>query len=247
MLLSILDRVFMLGYLRKAQLSLLVILLTCPVTMAYANGDFDNDEQCAVSNTKKCYSTHVKKHKKHHAKKHSRCHRAVGKSHVSNKTESDIEDDSESEGERENRDCKERIIKGYCEPFSPRKVDCKIINPADLVDFTCDAFSDKIQSCEAYSCQAPYMLDPSVKTTWKIQGKSGDRCIVSSTTEDIGMKDDNGAPVPLTQTCEYDEIGIKGLIRRFNDLEKRYFHFSTCEHFEGVHNCTFKSGDMSIK
>jgi len=231
----------MLGYLKKAQLSLLVILLTYPVTMAYANDDFDNDEQCAVSNTQKCYSTSAK-HKKHRAKKHR--HRAVGKS---NKIESDIEDDTESEGGRRSRNCKEHIIKGYCEPFPPIRVDCKTINPADLVDFTCDAFSEKIQSCEAYTCQAPYVLDPSVKTTWQIQGKSGDRCVVSSTTADIGMKDDNGAPVPLTQTCEYDEIGIKGLIRRFNDLENRYFHFTTCEHFEGIHNCTLKSGDTPVQ
>lgn len=234
----------MLGYLRNAQLSLLVILLTCPVTVVYANGDYNNDEQCLPCNVKKCYSAPVKKHKKQCAKKHHHRHRAVGKS---NKIESDIEDDTEAEGGRANRDCKEHIIKGYCEPFPPIRVDCKTINPADLVDFTCDAFSEKIQSCQAYTCQAPYVLDPSVKTTWQIQGKSGDRCIVSSTTEDIGIKDDDGAPVPLTQTCEYDEIGIKGLIRRFNDLERRYFHFTTCEHFEGIHNCTFKSGDMSIK
>ncbi|HQW58402.1 MAG TPA: hypothetical protein PK583_05565 [Gammaproteobacteria bacterium] len=242
----------MLGYLRKAQLSLFVISLTCPVTMAYANGDFgnDNDKQRTVSNTKKCYSTHVKKHKKHHAKKHSHANGVARKSHVSNKAEDDIENDIEndmgSEDGGKNRNCKESIIKGYCEPFPAIRVDCKTINPADLVDFTCDAFPDKIQSCEAYTCQAPYVLDPTVKTTWQIQGKSGDRCIVSSITEDIGIKDNDGAPVPLTQTCEYDEIGIKGLIRRFNDLEKRYFHFSTCEHFEGIHNCTFKSGGANV-
>ncbi len=222
----------MLGYLRNVKISLLIILLACPITMAYANGDLDNDEQCRVLKPKKCYSTHVKKHKKHRAKKYT------------HRLENDIGDDTV--GERQTN-CKESIIRGYCEPFSPIRVDCQMINPGDLVDFTCDAFSEKIQGCEAYTCQAPYVLNPSVKTTWQIQGKRGDRCIVSSITEDVGIKDNHGAPIPFTQTCEYDKIGIKGLIQRFNDLEKRYFHFSTCEHFEGIHNCIFKSGDTPLQ
>ncbi|HXH54671.1 MAG TPA: hypothetical protein VNK03_02885 [Gammaproteobacteria bacterium] len=237
----------MLGYIRNVRLSLLVILLTCPVPMAYANGDCNNDEQCLPCKPKKCYSAPIKKHKKHCARKHPQRHHSVEMSDLPNKVESNIENDIESEGRRENSGCKEAIIKGYCEPFPPIRVNCKTINPSDLVDFTCDAFSEKIQSCEAYTCQAPYVLDPSVKTTWQIQGKSGDRCIVSSTTTDIGIKDNDGAPVPLIQTCEYDAIGIKGLVRRLNDSEKRYFHFSTCEHFEGIHNCTFKSGEMPIQ
>jgi hypothetical protein len=237
----------MLGYFRNVRLSLLVISLTCPVPMAYANGDYNNDGQCLPCKPTKCYSAPAKKHKKHVAKKHHHRHRSVEMSDLPNKIESDIENDSESQGRIEKNNCKERIIKGYCEPFPPIQVNCKTINPSDLVDFTCDAFSEKIQSCEAYTCQAPYVLDPSIKTTWQIQGKSGDRCIVSNTTEDIGMKDKDGAPVPLTQTCEYDAIGIKGLVRRLNDLEKRYFHFSTCEHFEGIHNCTFKSGEMPLQ
>jgi hypothetical protein len=232
----------MLGYLRNVQLSLLVISLTCPVSMAYANSDADNDEKCMFYNTKLCPSVPVKKHKRHRKHRTQKNHRHIEKSSVANKMENEIEFNIPNR-----RSCKESVIWGYCEPFPPLKVNCEIINPSDLVDFTCDAFSDKVQSCEVYSCQAPYVLDPSVKTTWKIHGKSGDRCIISNTTENIGIKDDNEKPMPLTQICEYDQTGIEGLIQRFSDLENRYFHFSTCEHFEGIYNCTFKSGGVPIK
>lgn len=226
----------MLGYLRNIQLSLLVISLTCPMPMAYANGDCDSDEKCRCYSTVVCPSMPVKKHKRHkRSKKHYR--------HIEK-----IENEPVEYGSKpQKRACGDTVVGNYCESIPPVRVNCKTINPSDLVDFTCDGFSDKVQSCTPYSCQAPYALDPTVKTTWQIHGKSGNRCIISNTTEDVGMKGDDEAPLPLTQMCEYDDMGIQGLLQRFSDVEKRYFHYSTCEHFEGVYNCTFKSGGVPIK
>lgn len=238
----------MLGYFRNVQLSFLVIALTCYVSMAYAGGDYGNDEACSY-NTTVCPSTPDKKYKRHRkecTQKSRHYHRHVEKPGVLKSNEIESES-AESLRAPKNSGCNDSIVGRYCEPLPPIRVNCKTINPSDLVDFTCDGFSDKAQSCEPYSCQAPYVLDPTVQTTWQIHGKTGNRCLISNTTEDIGIKDDNEMPVPLTQMCEYDDIGIKGLIQRFSDVEKRYFHFSTCEHFEGVYNCTFKSGGTPIK
>lgn len=146
-----------------------------------------------------------------------------------------------------NYKCKNPTIVKPCANFSPARINCQIINPADLVDSTCGKFKEKLTVCEAYSCQAPYALDPTVKTNWQILGKNGDRCIVSNTTEDIGIKDSDGRALPITQMCEYDKLGVVGLIERFIDQDGRYYHYSTCRHFEGIHNCTTNSRGRPIK
>lgn len=139
-----------------------------------------------------------------------------------------------------------KLIQEPCETFTENRANCKIVNPADLIESTCRQFADKLQACEAYTCQAPYVLNPTVKAKWQIHGKNKDRCIVSNTVEDIGIKNDDNIPKPMTQMCEYDSIGIKGLIQQFADFDNRYYHFSTCKHFEGIYNCTFKLGGLPL-
>lgn len=187
---------------------------------------------------KACKTTPVKKKKHHRPKKQCRVKKAKKAVIVEEIIEPVIYEDYS---------CNEPIIMQACPPFPEKRVTCEIINPADLVDSTCQDFTKKLLACEAYTCQAPYSLDPSIKTQWQIVGKSNDRCVVSNTTDDIGIKDHEDNPLPITQMCEYDIVGVRGLIERFIDQEGRYYHYSTCEHFEGIHNCTMKSRGKTIQ
>lgn len=144
--------------------------------------------------------------------------------------------------------CKEPIRKiTPCEPVTVNVIHCPLVNPADIVDSTCREFIVKLRKCEPYICQAPYVLNPSIKTKWEIHGRVGNRCIISNTTEDMGIKNDDGKAIPITQTCEYDSIGMTALIKRFVDMDKEYFHFSTCEYNRGIHNCTFSTRGKPIE
>lgn len=126
-----------------------------------------------------------------------------------------------------------------CCPFPPRIVACRTINPANIIDSTCKEFPQKIRTCQPYTCQAPSSQDPYVKTIWQIHQKVGNRCVVSNIIDSVGIKDENGEEIPITQICEYDKIGVIALMKRFADMEKEFYHFSTCENFRGVHNCTY--------
>ena len=118
--------------------------------------------------------------------------------------------------------------------------------PINLVDFTCFDFSQKAQACEKYTCQTPYYLDPTVTTEWQITGKNNNRCVITSTTADIGLKDDNDMPKPVTKTCEYDETGIRVLGERMNDMKQGYFELPS-ENTKGVFNCTFTSNGQPLE
>lgn len=144
--------------------------------------------------------------------------------------------------------CKEpKVFIKPCPILPPPRVRCEIIFPGDLQENLCCEFKRKLITCEPYSCFAPYSQDPSVRTTWEIHGKNAGRCVISSTTENVGLTDRKDNPVPITLTCEYDIIGINALIKRFNDIDKRYYHFTTCERGVGIHNCTMTSKGVPLK
>lgn len=134
-----------------------------------------------------------------------------------------------------------------CPPFCPDTIVCKIVNPADIQDNTCAEFPQMLKTCQPYTCMAPNSQDPTVRTWWKIHKKIGNRCVVSNTTDTIGIKDEDEQPLPVTQICEYDKIGVQALLVRFADLNREYFHYSTCAHFRGVHNCSFHIRDKVIR
>lgn len=144
--------------------------------------------------------------------------------------------------------CKEPVLcVAPCAPLPCVIVKCKVIFPGDIQETLCHDFKKKLHTCEADSCFSAYVQDPTLKTTWKIIGKKGNRCVISSTSEDVGLLDDNRNPIPMTQTCEYDKIGINALIKRFNDMVKGYYHFTTCERGVGIHNCSITSNDKPIQ
>jgi len=235
----------MLNCIKGAYRLFLVVLVVCPFSFAYANGDFCTIENPKFSNTKDCECSNIKKHKRPRAKKHSKKHYQPHEKKVVSQNEN--QNQSEFSIQRRYRCEESPAIVEPCNEFPERRVKCQIVNPADIVEFTCDEFSEKIKTCEAYSCQAPSVFDPSIKTNWKILGQNGDRCVVSNTITDVGIHDNDGNAVPITQTCEYDEIGIQGLTQRFSDLKNNYFRFSTCNHYNGIYNCTFSSRGQSIK
>ncbi len=119
-------------------------------------------------------------------------------------------------------------------------------NPKDVVEFTCKNFTEKSKNCESYTCQTPYNLDPSVKTKWEILGKNNNRCTISHTTDDIGLKDENDNPIPITKTCDYDETGIQNLNTLFDDMQANYFS-ATSDIEEGAYNCMLTSNGQPIK
>jgi len=134
-----------------------------------------------------------------------------------------------------------------CAPLPCSIVKCKVIFPGDIQETLCHEFKQKLRTCEVDSCFSAYVQDPTLKTTWKIIGKKGDRCVVSSTSEDVGLMDDNRNPIPMTQTCEYDQIGINALTKRLNDMVNGYYHFTTCERGVGMHNCSITSNGKPIQ
>jgi len=117
--------------------------------------------------------------------------------------------------------------------------------PVNMVDFTCNQFQEKSKSCESYTCQTPYNLDPTIPTEWKIMGKNNDRCMISNTTSDIGLKDDNDNPKPVTKTCEYDQTGIENLNGMMSDMQAGYFG-SPADNTSGIFNCKFTSNGQPI-
>lgn len=248
-------------------LSMVLAILLCPFAEVYANGEFY--DQADMQTGMRRFSG-VKKHPHQNNKSKSKHHATRKRNHYPNYSYSPcyMDDDcgtccanpckpikkkhhkkpvKEVEVGVIERAPKCDIVYEFCEPFPPLRVSCEIINPADIVDSNCTQFIHKLRICEAAACQAPYSQDPTIKTKWQIHGKNGDRCIISSTTEDIGIKDSNGKPIPVTQMCEYDKRGVKGLIERFRDQTERYYHTSTCDRFEGIHNCTVNTRGQTIK
>jgi len=243
----------MVNHIKNFKILPLIILLSFPFSFAVANGDC-NTKNCAVIDieehkTKKVIKQIKPKPEKCITPRHKKKHRRRVKRHIPRVVE--IIETKISIPHPVKPFCKtdcepEELVN--CERFPDKVINCGIINPSDIVDFTCSDFPKKLKNCEPYACQAPYVLDPSFNTQWQILGKTtGGRCIVANTTEGMGIKDENGKLIPITQTCEYDEIGTKGLIRRFKDMQRGYYHFSTCEHYYGIHNCTFKSLGKSIE
>lgn len=252
----------MLKQCKKVALTLFVVVLLYPFAFAYADGEFYTDAEIVRFSGKK-KSKKVKKAapihhhkiirnsrprqaKKHHYYQPDCCCKPKYHKHKKRHCKQPKIVISETEEVIE-RAPKCETLYELCDFFPPRRVRCKIINPADIVDSTCMQFIHKLKTCQAGACQAPYSQDPTVKTKWQIHGKNGDRCIVSSTTENIGIKDSNGKPIPVTQMCEYDKQGIKGLIERFIDQTERYYHTSTCDRFEGIHNCTINTRGQTIQ
>lgn len=117
--------------------------------------------------------------------------------------------------------------------------------PINMVEFTCDQFKDKSKDCGDYVCQTPYNLDPTIKTEWKIVGKNGNRCVISNTTSDMGLKDDNDNPKPITKTCEYNQVGIETLNTMMSDIQAGYFE-SLEDNMAGVYDCKFTSNGKPI-
>lgn len=117
--------------------------------------------------------------------------------------------------------------------------------PINMVEFTCTQFNDKSKGCDDYVCQTPYNLDPTIKTEWKIVSKSGDRCIISNTISDMGLKDDNDNPKPVTKTCEYNQAGIAALNTMMSDMQAGYFE-SPEDNMAGAFNCKFTSNGQPI-
>jgi hypothetical protein len=249
----------MLTYLRNSQILLLIVSLAYPFTKANANGDFVEAKEPpakynAASEPKEKASApiakKVKKRKTQRTKNpqiqcriccsHPCCCTIVKKRKCPKIKVTTLPRPVHST-------CKDRKEFGFCPNFPIRRILCEIINPADIVDSNCGEFIKKLQTCEAYTCFAPYTQDPTIRTKWQIHGKNGNRCIVSNTTDDIGLKDPDGNPIPVTQMCEYDQRGIRGLIERFNDQKERYYHFLTCDRFEGIHNCNINSRGRTLK
>lgn len=145
--------------------------------------------------------------------------------------------------------CKEKpVVVKCCPPLPPPIVKCVPIFPGDLQEDLCRCeFVHKLKTCEPYRCFAPSSQNPSVRTTWEIHGKSANRCVISSTTDYVGLTDKFDRAVPITLTCEYDAVGINALIKRFNDMDKKYYHFTTCERGVGMHNCTITSDGKPLR
>ncbi len=243
-------RVIMLRYIRISAIYLLLSLWIAPLTSAFANG------VCSVPgipSAKEIAETPSQHGKRHHHPVKKQTKKTVKKStHTTSapkkgKTAAEVEE-IPTYPSMQRAGCKDHpeLVKD-CWSIPDQQVACRVVYPADLIDNTCTEFSDKLTNCEAYACQSASAQDPTVKTQWQIVKASGDRCIVSSTTDNIGIKDEDGTPLPITQTCEYDDMGKRALIKRFRDAENRFFHFSTCEHFEGIYNCSFTSDGKAIK
>ena len=118
-------------------------------------------------------------------------------------------------------------------------------DPKNTAEFTCNDFQEKAKNCENYTCQTPYSLDLSVRTQWEILGKDNQRCKISHTIDNMGLKDENGNPMPITKTCNYDEIGIQKLNNLFDNMQGNYFPANT-EIVEGAHDCTLTSNGQPI-
>ena len=88
--------------------------------------------------------------------------------------------------------------------------------PGDIVEFNCQEFKEKAKVCESYTCQTPYNQDPTVKTEWKIIEKKGNRCLISNTTDDMGLKDTSGKPKPITKKLLPTMPAASTLTRRAN-------------------------------
>lgn len=251
-----------LGTLKKPAVFFMGLCLAASFSIAYANGDWQlmhSTQSCQKAHMESCTANATKnpihpvakkkfckaiKLKKTPPPKHRRMHKSAKKysrTIATPKEELDLYN-----SERNNSTHTDRVMR-CCRTIPGKIVACEIVNPSDLVENTCTAIVENLNSCQAYSCQAPAAQDPTIKTQWNIVRKSGDRCVISSTTEDMGIKDINGKTLAITQSCEYDKIGIQALIQKFKDSEKRYFHFSTCEHYEGIYNCSFTSNGKSIR
>lgn len=233
---------------KKIQILVLAILLVTHLPHAKASGQCCNKRSATSKSLQQCEYIEINKPEPHHYTKKHKTHKS--KKHRHSKVESmtsDIEVTEEASNTEQFFSGTHPKIYKKCVYTPEGRVECKVLNPADIVDFTCDDFTKKLDTCEAYTCQAPYVLDPTVKTQWKIMDKNAERCVISNTTEDVGLKDKEGKPIPITQTCEYDELGIEGLKERFLDMQTRYFHYSNKQHSEGIHNCTFKSRGIPIR
>ncbi len=111
--------------------------------------------------------------------------------------------------------------------------------PKDIVEFTCNDFTQNALDCIPYSCQAPYMLDPTVATQWQIIEHKQNRCVISDTTNDIGLKDYHGKSVPVTRTCQYTAEGVEELTYLLEDIEAGFFKASMGSQDDGAFQCTF--------
>ncbi len=149
--------------------------------------------------------------------------------------------------------CRPLLLMLYVLLLSPAVFAATVIiepKPIDTVEFTCNDFKQKTKTCATYTCQTPFYRDPTVKMTWKIEGQKDSRCVISYTTYDLGLKDENDNTLPITQTCEYDEDGIKTLRKFMDDMEKGYFHPILGEDnndTQGIYNCTFTSNGKPVK
>ncbi len=119
--------------------------------------------------------------------------------------------------------------------------------PRDMIEFTCNEFEQKVKDCESYTCKTPSVLDPTLTTEWKVIEKKNERCVISNTISDVGLKNENGDPKPVTKTCEYDAAGIVELTQLMGQLSSGYFSTSDAGDMQGTHNCTITSDGSPIK
>ncbi len=118
--------------------------------------------------------------------------------------------------------------------------------PGNMTEFTCTDFKVNADKCISYSCQTASNVDPSTTISWKIIGSQNNRCLISSTTNDVGLKDDNGNPKPITKTCEYDDAGVNHLEDLMDQLENEYFNPESSAFTDGTYNCQITSNDEPL-
>jgi len=119
--------------------------------------------------------------------------------------------------------------------------------PDNIIEFTCQDFSEHADRCDNYTCETPSVLDPTVKMTWEILSAQGSRCLISYTTADVGLKTSTGDPEPITKVCEYDEIGIGHLNDLMDQMQNGYFIPSTLSDLDGSYNCNLNSEGNPVK
>jgi hypothetical protein len=119
--------------------------------------------------------------------------------------------------------------------------------PDNIVEFTCQDFSEHADRCDNYTCDTPSVLDPTIKMTWAILSAQGNRCLISYTTADVGLKTSDGNPEPITKVCEYDANGISQLNNLMEQIQNGYFIPSTLSDLDGSYNCSLNSAGDPLK
>jgi hypothetical protein len=119
--------------------------------------------------------------------------------------------------------------------------------PDNIIQFTCQDFSEYADRCSAYTCETPSVSDPTVKMTWHILNSEDHRCLISYTIADVGLKTNAGEAEPVTKTCEYDDTGIGHLNDLMDSMQSGYFLQSTLSEIDGSYNCTVNSEGNPLK